>query len=695
MEEFPKRFEKEKEKEIFLLWEKTKSFSPDTSSNTKTFTVVIPPPNITGSLHMGHALNAVCQDIMVRYKRMKGYKTLWVPGIDHAGIATQNVVEKELIKKEGKTRHDLGREEFIKRVWEWKKKYGEKILNQFKMLGASCDYSKTVFTLDRNYQIAVKNAFLKYYKKGLIYRGERIINWCPKCETALSDIELEYKEEKSFLWYIKYPLKGQGKYITIATTRPETMLGDTALAVNPNDSRYKKLIGQTAIVPLVERGIPIISDDSVDISFGTGVLKITPAHDLLDFEIGQRHKLPAIKVINEKGLIIRPKKYANLKIKEARETIEKELKNKNYLIKKEPYIHEVPHCYRCGSTIEPMLSKQWFLKMEPLTKRAISVVENNEIQFVPKRYKKVYLEWIKNIKDWCISRQIWWGHRIPLKGEKDVLDTWFSSALWPFAALGWMGEKRKDSKNKNLKEFYPTDYLFTAKDIIYLWVARMIFSSLFFLNKIPFKKVYIHPTILNPEGKRMSKSLGTGVDPIKLWEEYGADGVRFGLALKASFRQEIRFKEEDCLFGRNFATKIWNASRFIFLNLDQKIEMPSLEEIKKINLNKSQKRTLKLLAQASKKIEKSIKEFKFDLASKEAFKFFWHHFCDKSIEQNKPLLKNKDKISQKFLVFVLVESLKLLHPFMPFVTEACFGKLSQKIKLKDNKPLALQSWPQF
>ncbi|MCD6194689.1 valine--tRNA ligase [bacterium] len=700
MNKIPSRFEKDQEKEIYNLWEKKGYFNPDklpeSLARKKTYTVMLPPPNITGSLHMGHALNATCQDIVVRYKRMKGFKTLWVPGIDHAGIATQNVVEKELLKQ-GKKRQDLGRDEFIKQIWEWKEKYGEIILDQLKILGASCDWSRTTFTLDPSYQEAVKNAFKAYLKKGLIYQGERIINWCPRCQTALSDIELEYKEEKNFLWYINYPLvkpEGKTKFITVATTRPETMLGDTAVAVNPKDKRYQKLVGKKIILPLVGRKIPVIADKRVDINFGTGAVKITPAHDPLDFEIAKTHKLKAIKVINEEAKIIKPTPYKGLDIQTARAKIEADLKKEKILAKKEAYSHNVAFCYRCGTKIEPLLSKQWFVKMKPLAKKASQVVEKGEIEFIPKRYKKVYLDWMKNIKDWCISRQIWWGHKIPLKGEDDVLDTWFSSALWSFAALGWTGNPKKDAKNKDLKNFYPTSSLFTAKDIIYLWVARMIFSGLFFKKKIPFSQVYIHSTILNPEGKRMSKSLGTGINPLELWEKFGADGVRFGLAIKAGWRQEIRFKEEDYTAGRNFATKIWNATRFIILNL-QKSKVLSYKEIKQLKLSPSQKQALKEFKTTLKSVEKNIESFRFDLALKSAYTFFWHYFCDKVIEENKEAFKNKNKTTSLFLVFLLVNSLKMLHPFMPFVTEAAFLALKKKTYIKPDNELIVQPWPQI
>lgn len=705
IKEFPKRFDKSLEKEIYASWEKAGFFNPDHLPNLKKrkepFVIMLPPPNITGSLHMGHALNATCQDILIRYKRMAGFRALWVPGMDHAGIATQNVVEKKLAK-EGKNLHDLGREKFVDEIWKWKEEYGEIIPNQLKTLGASCDWSRSSFTMDEDYQTAVKNAFLAYYKKGFIYKGERIINWCPRCQTALSDIELEYREENSFLWFIKYPLKDvKDEFITVATTRPETMLGDTAVAVNPHDKRYKDLIGKTVILPLVNREILIIADEVVDMDFGTGAVKVTPAHDQTDFEIGERHNLAIVKIINEYGKIIQPKHYADLKIMEAREKIVADLDKLGLLAKKDSYTHNVAVCYRCHSKIESLVSKQWFLKMKPLVEKAIEAIEKGEIKFVPARFKKIFLDWITNIKDWCISRQIWWGHQIPIKGEADVLDTWFSSALWPFAALGWTGDKNQDKNNKDLSadrqdlvNFYPTSDLFTAKDILYLWVSRMIFSGYFFMGKKPFSRVYIHPTVLNSEGKRMSKSLGTGVDPMDLWEKYGADATRFGLALKSGLRQQVKFSEEDYIAGRNFVTKIWNATRFIYMNLNDKIKLLSVDEIKKLKLDKFQKETLSLLSATADKVKNNINTYRFDLAINESYEFFWHHFCDKTIEKNKEKIKNQDLTTLKFLTFILINSLKILHPFMPFVTEAAFRELGTKIK-GEQKPLIVQNWPKI
>ena len=544
---------KEVENKIYTFWQKSGFFNPDKlpKRHKKNFSILLPPPNITGELHVGHALNITIQDIIARFKRMQGFKTLWLPGTDHAGIATQNVVEKEL-RKTGVSRFDLGREKFINKIWQWKEEYGNIILNQLKKLGASLDWSRTRFTLDKKYQKAVKEAFLHYYKKGWIYQGKRPINWCPRCQTSLSDLEIEYKEEKGKLYYIKYPFKTKNyklktkNCITVATTRPETMLGDTAVAVNPKDKRYKNLIGKEVILPIVNRKIPIIADILVETKFGTGAVKVTPAHDLKDYEISLRHNLELIQVIgkNKKMTEDIPKEYQGLKFLEARQKIIEDLKNLNLLEKIEDYTHQIPHCYRCQTKIEIIPSRQWFLKMKDLSIIAKKSVRKNKIKFYPKRFEKIYFDWLKNIKDWCISRQIWWGHKIPLKGVEDVLDTWFSSALWPFATLGW------PKKTRNLKNFYPTNFLSTARDIINLWVARMIFSGMEFMKKIPFKDVYIHPIVLTKEGKRMSKSLGTGINPIELVEELGADATRFGIIWQTMGGQDLRFGKENILMGK-------------------------------------------------------------------------------------------------------------------------------------------------
>lgn len=715
---------KKTERRIYRLWEKSGYFNPDKlktkkspyrrKQRSKNYCIVIPPPNITGSLHMGHALNSFIQDILVRTKRMQGCKTLWVPGTDHAGIATQNVVEKEL-KKVNLTRFDLGREKFIKEVWKWKRKYGNIILNQLKKIGCSCDWSRKRFTLDKNYIKAVNEAFLHYYKKGWIYRGERLINWCPRCKTSLSDLELEYKEEKTNLWYIKYPLAKSSKYIVVATTRPETMIGDTAVAVNPQDKRYKNLIGKKVILPLTNRNIPIIADKLVDMEFGTGAVKVTPAHDPVDFEIAQRHKLPILKIIDEEGKMTGeiPKKYKGIYINECRKKIINDLQKENLLEKIEPYAHKIPICYRCGTVIQPLINKQWFLKMDKLAQMAKKAVKQRKIKFYPKKWEKIYFDWLNNIKDWCISRQIWWGHRLPIwqcqmnskekyflsfkkpkkcpicgkcKPEQipDVLDTWFSSALWPFAVLGW------PFKTKDMKNFYPTDVLVTARDIINLWVARMIFSSLELIRKIPFRDVIIHATILTKEGKRMSKSKGTGIDPLELVDEYGADAVRFGLIYQYTDLQDIRFSEENIKMAQKFCNKIWNATRFVLMSEPSRIctNIEYLYKPTKIkNLTSADKKILQQLKTTIKKVNKDIENYRFGKAAHILYDFFWHKFCDKYIEVSK---KQNTKETKEILGYVLLTLLKLLHPFMPFLTEEIY----QNLPLKKKELLMIEKWPE-
>ena len=846
---------KEVEDKIYNFWEKSGFFNPDKlprkndlRSKKKTYTIVIPPPNITGSLHMGHALNAIVQDILIRKKRMEGYKTLWLPGTDHAGIATQNVIEKEL-KKEGKTRFDLGKEKFTERVWQWKEKYGNTILNQFKKIGASCDWSRIKFTMDKDYSQAVKTAFLHYYERGWIYQGERVINWCPRCQTSLSDLELEYKEKKGHLWYIKYPLVKNSKlparhspalealaggqttnYIVVATTRPETMLGDTAVAVNPHDGRYKNLVGKKVILPLVNKTIPIIADRLIDIKFGTGVLKVTPGHDLVDYEIAQRHNLEMIKIIGEDGKITKnaPIQYQNLKTSEAQEKIVEDLKKINLLEKIEEYTHKVPYCYRCNSRIESIPSRQWFLKMERLAKIAEGIVKKGKIKFYPKRFEKGYFDWLKNIRDWCISRQIWWGHQLPiwycenseqkiknttskmgfagdvvpqvfdnktrtyrlrdhglkignkvafensitgeifgtatitevqkttvgridlkdkkhwktynrleeliaafkrhypekeintntsawiytykfdascpsivneyppkkcstcgckkLKQAKDVLDTWFSAALWPFAVFGW------PLKKNDLERFYPTDVLSTARDIINLWVARMIFSGMELMEKIPFKVVYIHPTVLTKEGKRMSKSLGTGTDPLELIEKYGADATRFGIAYQIGKNQDIRFTEENIIMGKKFCNKLWNAARFVLMNKPGWIDADFSGFTRIKNLMPADKKILKTLNKTIKAVNKNLENFEFGKAAQTLYHFFWHEFCDIYIEKSKKQLQTTNSKLQttKILLYVLLTSLKLFHPFIPFITEEIY----QNLPIKNKKTcLMIKNWP--
>jgi valyl-tRNA synthetase len=672
---------KEVEDKIYQLWEKSGFFNPDKlpSRHKKPFTIVIPPPNVTGELHIGHALNATIQDILIRRKRMQGFKTLWLPGTDHAGIATQNVVEKKL-RKEGKTRFDLGKEEFIKEIWKWKEEKGNTILNQFRKIGSSCDWSRTRFTMDEGYTKAVQAAFLNYYKKGWIYKGKRIVNWCKRCATSLSDLELEHKEEKGSLWFIKYPLK-EGGFITVATTRPETMLGDTAVAVNPKDARYKNLVGKIAILPLVKREIPIVADNLIDLNFGTGALKLTPAHDTVDETIGQRNKLESIQVIDERGKIINgPEKYNGLKTEEAREKIIEDLKNENLIEKIDDYVHQVPKCYRCGTTIELIPSLQWFLKMQELAKLAEKPVKSGKIKFNPENFEKPYFDWLKNIKDWCISRQIWWGHKIPIEGEDSVLDTWFSSALWPFATLGW------PEKTKDLKTFYPTSVLSTARDIINLWVARMIFSGMEFMKKIPFKNVYIHATVLTRDGQRMSKSLGTGIDPVKLIDEFGADATRFGIAYQVMGNQDMRFVTDNILMGKKFCNKIWNAARFILLNISaSEIKVP--KKAPSSGLTAADKKILSQLKKTIKSVDKDIDSFEFGRAAHNLYDFFWHDLCDIYIEKSK---EQKGSTTNNILAYVLINSLKLFHPFMPFITEEIY----QQLPIKNKKQcIMIEDWP--
>lgn len=708
----------EVEKTIYATWLKKGCFNPDKQSQTKkkSFTVAMAPPNITGSLHMGHALEDTLTDILVRQKRMQGYRVLWVPGIDHAGIAAQNVVEKEL-RKENLSRFDLGREKFEERVWQWKEKSGNAILEQTKTLGLSADWSRLRFTLDKNYQKAVQNAFIHYYEKGLIYRGNRVVNWCPRCHTSISDLEVEYRDEKSSLWYIKYPLK-KGGYITVATTRPETMLGDTAIAVAPGDERYADLVGDFAILPIVNKEIPIIADKALDKNFGTGALKVTPAHSPIDFEIGQRHNLESVSVIDDHGRFnaMTPERYQGLKMAEGRAKIIEELKSLGLLEKVEDYDLSLPVCMRCGAEIQPQISNQWFLKMQDLGAVAAKAVKDKKVQIVPKNFEKTYFDWLKNVKDWCISRQIWWGHRMPVwycscdtnqlnpvistskpkakcphcgKNEwlqiEDVLDTWFSSALWPFAVLGWTGDKKADEKCRDLKTFYPTNYMTSARDILHLWITRMIFSGLEFTGEVPFEKVYIHATVMNKDGKRMSKSLGTGVDPLQLINTYGADATRFGLTWQATGVQDIRFNEESIISGKKFLNKLWNASRFVLLNL--KGEAYSDKKPSTTKLNKYDKQILKKLEKVIKQTEADLNKERFGQSLQNLYQFFWHDFCDLYLEQSK---KYAGVETNHVLYYVLINILKLLHPYIPFVTEYIWQFLPGKHNL-----LIKESWPKI
>lgn len=603
--ELPKVYEpREVEGRVYEMWEKNGCFEGRRDPDKRPFTIVMPPPNVTGQLHMGHAMDCTLQDILIRFKRMQGYAALWVPGTDHAGIATQIKVEEELRKSEGLTRYDLGREKFLERVWDWKHKFGNRIVEQQKKLGASCDWSRARFTMDEGLSNAVRHVFVSLYNKGLIYKGSRIINWCPHCVTALSDAEVEYKEKPGHLWHIRYPIAGEeGRYVTVATTRPETMLGDTGVAVNPEDGRYRDIVGKKCILPLVNKEIPIVADAYVDMEFGTGCVKMTPAHDPNDFEVGLRHNLESIRVLDDNGKVVEGYgRYSGMDRYEARKAIVADLEEGGYLVKVEEHTHNVGTCYRCGTDVEPIISAQWFVKMEPLAREALRVVNDGEVKFVPDRFSKIYTNWMENVHDWCISRQLWWGHRIPawtcedcggmtvsetdptecqhchsthIHQEEDVLDTWFSSALWPFSTLGWPDESSED-----FKYFYPTDVLVTGYDIIFFWVARMIFSACEHTGKPPFHTVFIHGLVRDDKGRKMSKSLGNGIDPLEMADQYGADALRFNLITGNSPGNDMRFYTERCEAMRNFANKIWNASRFLMMNLTiDRCELPDRLEL--------------------------------------------------------------------------------------------------------------------
>lgn len=672
---------KSTESRIYEMWEKSGYFNPDNlpGERKKPFTIMIAPPNITGSLHMGHALENTISDILIRHYRMKGCRTLWVPGTDHAGIATQNVVEKDL-KKQGLTKHELGREKFLEKIWEWKDKYGDTILNQLKSLGASMDWSRLRFTMDEEYQKSVKEAFEYYKNKDLIYQGERVINWCIKDQTALSDLELEYVEEKAQLWFIKYPVEDSDQFIVVATTRPETLLGDSAVAVNPSDERYEALIGKMAILPILNKKIPIIADRQIDKEFGTGAVKVTPAHDMFDSKLADAHFLPYLKVINEVGKIINSEKgFDGLKIKEAREKVIEKIKELGFLEKEEEFTHNVAKCYRCGSTIEPMLSKQWFLKMKPLAEKAMAAIKKDDLAYFPPRWKDISLDWLENIKDWCISRQIWWGHRIPIEGSEDTFDTWFSSALWPMAALN----------EKDRKIYYPTQFITSARDILHLWISRMIFSGLEFKDQVPFKDILIHATILTKDGKRMSKSLGTGLDPIQFIEKYGADATRFGLIYQEFGGQEIRFNEDAISMGKKFANKLWNITRYVLEKTEGEIYFDLPENF---DFDGTEGDTLfKNLRHTIEYVTNDIEAYKFGSAAHVIYDFIWHDFADKYIEYS----KNQNSIETKIaLGYTLVNILKLLHPFMPFITEEIWQSLPKKFKSPNDKEfLMISPWP--
>ncbi|ADQ46080.1 valyl-tRNA synthetase [Caldicellulosiruptor kronotskyensis 2002] len=700
---------KEVEDRLYKMWLDKKYFHAKIDYSKKPFTIVIPPPNITGQLHMGHALNNTIQDILIRFKRMQGYCALWLPGTDHASIATEAKIVENM-KEEGLTKEMIGREKFLERAWEWKRVYGGRIIEQLKKLGASCDWDRERFTMDEGLSNAVKEVFVRLYEKGLIYKGERMINWCPTCHTTISDAEVEYEEKKGKLYYIKYPAKDNSYYVIVATTRPETMLGDTAVAVNPNDQRYKHLIGKTVVLPLVNREIPIIADDYVDMEFGTGVVKITPAHDPNDFEIGQKHNLPMVQVIDTKGYMNENAgKYAGQERYEARKNIVKDLKDLGLLVKEEDYTHNVGHCYRCSTVIEPLVSKQWFVKMKPLAEPAIKVVKEGKIKFIPERFEKIYFNWMENIKDWCISRQLWWGHRIPayycrdcenmmvsreevkvcskcgstnVYQDEDTLDTWFSSALWPFSTLGWPEE------TEDLKYFYPTDVLVTAYDIIFFWVARMIFSGLEHMGKEPFKYVLIHGIVRDAQGRKMSKSLGNGIDPLEVIEKYGADALRFTLVTGISPGNDTRFHMEKVEANRNFANKIWNAARFVIMNLD--IDTSFKPDESKFTF--TERWILSRLDTLISEVTENLEKFEIGIAAQKLYDFIWDEFCDWYIEMSKPILYNKEaennKEVQYVLLTVLTNVLKLLHPFMPFVTEEIYLNLPHV-----EESLVIATWP--
>lgn len=684
------------EDRIYNEWVEKGYFHAEADKDREPFTIVIPPPNVTGQLHMGHALDETLQDILIRYKRMQGYNALWIPGTDHAGIATQAKVEAEIREKEGLSRYDLGREKFLERVWDWKKMYGDRIINQLKKIGSSCDWERERFTMDEGLSKAVKEVFVNLYNKGLIYQGSRIINWCPHCITALSDVEVEHEEQAGHFWHIKYPIKDSGDFVIIATTRPETLFGDTAVAVNPEDERYKNLVGKMLLLPLTDREIPVVADEYVDKEFGTGCVKITPAHDPNDFEVGQRHNLEQIKVMNDDATMNSyAGKYEGMDRYECRKAMIKDLDEMGLLVKVEDHSHNVGQCQRCGTTVEPIVSKQWFVKMKPLAQPAIDAVKNKETEFVPEHFEKVYFHWLENIRDWCISRQLWWGHRIPafycddcgemvvtkedkpvcskcgkeMRQDSDTLDTWFSSALWPFSTLGW------PEKNEDLAYFYPTSVLVTGYDIIPFWVMRMMFSALEHTGEVPFKHVFIHGLVRDSQGRKMSKSLGNGIDPLEIVEQYGADALRFTLATGNAPGNDMRFYIERVESSRNFANKIWNASRFTLMNLDiTENKLPDMSD-----LQLEDKWILSRYNKVVKAVTENLDKFELGIALSNLYDFIWESFCDWYIELVKPRLFDKEnptaKTAQYVLTYVLSNTMKLLHPFMPFITEEIWQHL--------------------
>ena len=708
--ELAKAYEpKEVEDRIYDFWMKGKYFHAEVDPKKKPYTIVIPPPNITGQLHLGHAMDETLQDTLIRWRRMQGYSALWLPGTDHASIATEAKIV-EAMRKEGVTKEEIGREKFLERAWAWKDQYGGRIVEQLKKLGSSCDWDRLRFTMDEGCNKAVNHVFKKLYDKGLIYRGERIINWCPHCKTSISDAEVEFEEKEGSFWHLRYPLSDGTGYIELATTRPETMLGDTAVAVHPDDERYKALVGKTVILPLVNKEIPIIADTYVEQDFGTGVVKITPAHDPNDFEVGLRHKLPVINIMDDGGVINENGgKYAGMPALEARKQIVKDLDEGGYLLEIEPIKHNVGTCYRCGTVVEPRVSTQWFVRMEPLAKPAVDVVKNGEIRFIPDRMDKIYYNWMENIKDWCISRQLWWGHQIPawycdcgetivsetepkvcpkcggthLKRDEDTLDTWFSSALWPFSTLGW------PEKTPELEYFYPTDTLVTGYDIIFFWVARMIFSGLEHMGEIPFKTVFFHGLIRDAQGRKMSKSLGNGVDPLDIIAEYGADALRFTLVTGNSPGNDMRFSEEKVAASRNFANKIWNAARFILMNIEGKDIGCALPE----KLYTSDKWILNRFNSVTAAVTENLEKFELGMAVSKLYDFIWDEFCDWYIELAKIRMNGSDAESadsaRRVLVWVMSNTLKLLHPFMPYITEEIWQTLPH-----EGEALIVAKWPE-
>ena len=707
--ELPKVYEpQEVESRIYETWEKNGCFKGRRDPKRKPFTIVMPPPNVTGQLHMGHAMDSTLQDILIRFKRMQGYAALWVPGTDHAGIATQIKVEEELRVKEGLTRYDLGRDKFLERVWDWKRQYGNRIVEQQKKLGASCDWDRARFTMDEGCSKAVRETFCELYEKGLIYKGSRIINWCPHCVTALSDAEVEYQDKPGHLWYIRYPLTDGSGDLVVATTRPETMMGDTGVAVNPEDERFKHLVGKTCILPIMNREIPIVADEYVELGFGTGAVKMTPAHDPNDFEVGLRHNLETIRVLDDNGVVnANGGKYEGMDRYECRQAIVKDLEEQGYLVKTEPYSHNVGTCYRCHNDVEPIISAQWFVKMKPLAEEAIRVVEQGETKFVPDRFSKTYLNWMENVHDWCISRQLWWGHQIPvwycadcgkmtvsredptqcqhchsqhITRDPDVLDTWFSSALWPFSTLGW------PEKTEDLDYFYPTDVLVTGYDIIFFWVARMIFSACEQTKRPPFHTVFIHGLVRDDKGRKMSKSLGNGIDPLEIADKYGADALRFNLVTGNSPGNDMRFYTERCEAMRNFANKIWNASRFLMMNLTiDRCELPGRLELE-------DKWILSKLNSVIPEVTENMERYELGVAAQKVYDFIWDSYCDWYIELTKTRLQGEDEDSkvraQQVLCHVLTQMLKLLHPFMPFITEEIWQALPH-----EGDFLMLSDWP--